>query len=120
MLAHEKTCEFIENLQSFATGDYLSEEEKQFWEQPFDPAVLPELCQLIRDYLDSITGPKSAEETRASILGFYRTLDEFNSRHGYAVIEPEEMEEINDIILTAWNAHGDVLALIGELPELED
>lgn len=120
MPAHEKVCEFIENLNSFATGDYLGEEEKRFWEQPFDPAVLPELALLIRGYVDSITGPLTAEDTRASILGFYHRLDEFNRRYGYAVIEPEEMEEINDIILTAWNAHGDLLSLIGKLPELED
>ena len=32
--------EFMSNLQSFATGDYLKEEEKEFWEAPFDLSLI--------------------------------------------------------------------------------
>ena len=32
--------EFMSNLESFATGDYLNENEKEFWDQPFDPKAL--------------------------------------------------------------------------------
>ena len=39
--------EFMSNLQSFATGDYLKEEEKEFWEAPFDAAVLPRLRTIL-------------------------------------------------------------------------
>ena len=34
--------EFIADLTEFATGSYLKEDEREFWDQPFDPAVLPE------------------------------------------------------------------------------
>ena len=42
--------EFISNLESFATGSYLKEEEKEFWEAPFDAGVLPELRSIVMQF----------------------------------------------------------------------
>ena len=39
--------EFMSNLESFATGDYLNEDEKEFWDQPFDPIALPSLRTIL-------------------------------------------------------------------------
>ena len=40
--------EFIDDLTTFATGSYLQDEDKDLWEEPFDPAVLPDLKKLLR------------------------------------------------------------------------
>ena len=46
--------EFIEDLTTFASGSYLSDEDKDLWEEPFDPAVLPDLKHILEMFLDCL------------------------------------------------------------------
>ena len=46
--------DFITELTEFATGSYLKADEKEFWDQPFDPAVLPELKTILEELLDAL------------------------------------------------------------------
>ena len=46
--------EFIDDLTTFATGSYLQDEDKDLWEEPFDPAVLPDLKRILEMFLDAL------------------------------------------------------------------
>ena len=46
--------EFISTLEEFATGSYLKEDEKEFWDEPFDVKTLPDLRFILENYLDSL------------------------------------------------------------------
>ncbi|MDO5373907.1 MAG: hypothetical protein Q4F10_10675, partial [Corynebacterium glutamicum] len=46
--------EFISTLEEFATGSYLKEDEKEFWDEPFDVKALPDLRFILENYLDSL------------------------------------------------------------------
>ncbi|MCX7543480.1 hypothetical protein OS128_11245 [Corynebacterium sp. P5848] len=93
--------EFIDDLETFATGSYLGKDEKEFWEQPFDPAVLPQLRQIIDGFLtelDLLPESPDADTLTGVITRFITAVETFNARHGDAVIEPEEFEELNSLI----------------------
>ena len=45
--------EFIEDLRVFASGEYLQEQDLELWEAPFDPAVLPDLREILEIFLDT-------------------------------------------------------------------
>ncbi|MCK7660489.1 hypothetical protein [Corynebacterium antarcticum] len=101
--------EFIDDLETFATGSYLGKDEKEFWEQPFDPAVLPELRRIIDGFLnelDRLPDPPDADAVTAVITRFITAVETFNAHHGDAVIEPEEFEELNSLITGAVTATG--------------
>lgn len=96
--------DFIANLQEFASGSYLKEEEKEFWDQPFDPAVLPELRGLLETYLDALDALGDSPEQDSLNTVAQNTLDaleKFNERHAGAVVEPEEKEEITELMFEA-------------------
>ncbi len=114
--------EFISDLEDFATGSYLKPEEKEFWDQPFDPAVLPELKRLLEkllDDLDLLPDDPSAETLAAVVRNRVDELAEFNARHHDAVIEPEEKDILAGIIHDAAAATGAEDAALAELPELD-
>ena len=39
--------DFIADLETYATGSYLRDDEKEHWTQPYDPSALPQLKALI-------------------------------------------------------------------------
>ena len=114
--------EFISNLQSFATGDYLKEDEKEFWEAPFDAAVLPELKEIIEGFLDDLDklpddleGPILSAAVKPSV----EKLGAFNRKNADAVLEPEEKEELTELIHSASAATGADDEALSQLPELD-
>ncbi len=114
--------EFISDLKDFATGSYLKPEEKEFWDQPFDPAVLPELKGLLEqllDGLDLLPADPSAETLVAVVQKSMDEIAEFNTRHHGAVIEPEEKEVLAELIHDAAAATGAEDSALAELPELD-
>ena len=101
--------EFIDDLETFATGSYLGKDEREFWEQPFDPAVLPQLRQIIDGFLnelDRLPESPDANVVVGVISRFITAVETFNARHGDAVIEPEEFEELNSLITRSVAATG--------------
>ena len=115
--------EFIDDLKTFATGSYLNKDEKEFWEQPFDPAVLPQLRQIIDGFLSDLDRlPETAEhEVVTEVVDRFVTAAEaFNDRHAGAVIEPEEFDELNSLISQAVAAAGFVAPDSPDTSDAED
>lgn len=114
--------EFMSNLQSFATGDYLKEEEKEFWEAPFDAAVLPDLRSILEAFLDDLD--KLPDDPEGSLLSAavrpsVEKLAAFNRKNADAVLEPEEREELSELIHSASAATGADDDALAQLPELD-
>ena len=114
--------EFISNRQSFATGDYLKEDEKEFWEAPFDASVLPELREILESFLDDLD--KLPDDPEGSILSTavkpsVENLAAFNRKNADAVLEPEEKEELSELIHSASAATGADDVALSQLPELD-
>lgn len=96
--------EFISTLEEFATGSYLKEDEKEFWDEPFDVKALPDLRFILENYLDSLDKLGEATDLDAVNASAQSTLDElekFNTKHHGAVVEPEEKEEITKLMFDA-------------------
>lgn len=92
--------EFIDNLRIFATGEYLQEQDLALWEAPFDSAVLPELKQILEIFLDTaslVAQPVDDATIEDLFTGLRSNLGEFNAKHQYAVLEPEEMADIEGL-----------------------
>ena len=114
--------EFIADLTTFASGSYLADEDKDLWDEPFDPAVLPDLKHILEMFLDALDqcGDDPSEETLVKVVApFYANLAEFNAKHADAVLEPEEKADIEALVLRAAAATGATDEALGELPELE-
>lgn len=114
--------EFIANLKSFATGDYLKEDEKEFWDQPFDPAVLPDLKEILEgllDDLDAVPDDPNGDVLAAVIAKRQVELAAFNKANDYAVLEPEEKEELAELIYSASAATGADDEALAQIPELD-
>lgn len=114
--------EFITNLTEFATGSYLREEEREFWDQPFDPTVLPQLRTILEAFLDELDALPAEPEADAvtNLVGAtISAIDDFNTNNADAVVEPEERAELNELFrkaVAATSANSDV---VSSLPELE-
>ena len=114
--------QFIDDLRTFATGSYLQESDKELWEQPFDPEALPELKQIIEMFLDAfdlIESSPDGERLKALVQPFYDNLEQFNAKHEYAVLEPEEKSELADVVRRAAIASGADDEALGELLDFE-
>ncbi|MDR7329351.1 hypothetical protein [Corynebacterium guangdongense] len=115
--------QFIATLTEFATGSYLQEGETEFWEAPFDAKALPELKSILEKMLDALEllpddpdGEALATVVNASV----DRLRAFNSRHEDAILEPEEWEEIQELIVAAAGATGADDEALAELPSFDD
>ena len=114
--------EFMSNLQSFATGDYLKEEEKEFWEAPFDASVLPELKKVLEDLLDKLDSlPDDPEGTilSAAVKTSVDKVTALNRKNADAILEPEEKEELTELIHSAAASTGADDEALAQLPELD-
>lgn len=114
--------EFISNLESFATGSYLKEDEKEFWEAPFDTAALPELRTIVEklfDDLDALPDDPDGPTLTAVINRSVEELGAFNRKNADAILEPEEKEELTELIYNASAATGADDDALSQLPELD-
>ncbi|MFR9839082.1 hypothetical protein ACL1IL_09455 [Corynebacterium striatum] len=114
--------EFISNLESFATGSYLKEDEKEFWEAPFDAAALPELRTIVEklfDDLDALPDDPDGPTLTAVINRSVEELGAFNRKNADAILAPEEKEELTELIYNASAATGADDDVLSQLPELD-
>ena len=113
--------EFIADLTEFATGSYLKEDEREFWDQPFDPAVLPDLKTILENLLDTLDllSDPPAEELVKVVQAAVDELEAFNANHDDAILEPEETAELNELIHDASAATGADDEALAELPEID-
>lgn len=114
--------EFIGDLHEFATGAYLKEGETEFWEEPFDPAALPELKGILErllDALDVLPDDPPGDLLAAVVQKFAGELNAFNDRQHGAVVEQEEHQFIDKLVYESAAATGADDEALGELPDLE-
>lgn len=114
--------EFMSNLESFATGDYLNEDEKEFWDQPFDPKALPALRTILERLFasfDDISDDPTGAQLKSAVTPFFEELEAFNRKNHDAIIEPEEKQELNELIAQAAADTGADDEALNELPELD-
>lgn len=114
--------EFLSNLESFATGDYLNEEEKEFWDQPLNPKALPALRTILErllDAFDAIPDDPTGSQLKGAVVPFLDELEAFNRKNEDAIIEPEEKQELNELIAQAAADTGADDEALSELPELD-
>lgn len=114
--------EFIDDLNEFATGAYLQEGETEFWEEPFDAKVLPELKGILErmlDGLDMLPDDPPGEVLAAVVKKSGAELMEFNARNENAVIEQEERQFVDKLIYDAAAATGADDEALQELPDLD-
>lgn len=123
---------FTDNLTVFATGGYLREEEREFWQEPFDPVVIPQLRALLVHHSEAAvklsrrlgippTDLSTAElEFTQSIFQLYDELDQLNERCFGAVIEPEEEAEIEEILHQLWARCGIIPTVASAIPSFEE
>ena len=99
--------EFISDLTTFATGSYLRDEDKELWDEPFDPAVLPELKRKIEAFLDALEllGDDPDGESLARVVTpFYASLEEFKSRPHARCRGVEKPAQVADLRTRELNA----------------
>ncbi len=114
--------DFITELTEFATGSYLKDDEKEFWDQPFDPAALPELKKILEGMLDSLDNLPPDPPAEALVVAVQQSVDKleaYNRKHGDAVLEPEENSVLNELIHDASAATGADDEALSELPEID-
>lgn len=114
--------DFITELTEFATGSYLKADEKEFWDQPFDPAVLPELKTILEELLDALDILPADPPAEALVTVVQKAVDKleaFNRAHEDAVLEPEETSVLNELIHDASAATGADDEALSELPEID-
>lgn len=114
--------QFIADLEEFATGSYLRPEEKEFWDQPFEPSVLPQLRQILEGFLDTLDAtPADADvdTINDAVTKVISEVEAFNAKHADAVVEPEEREELNALFRKAVAATAVGDEAVAGLPELE-
>lgn len=99
--------EFTEQLEAFGSGSYLSEDDRDFWDQPFDPAVVPELKGILLKFADALPEEDAPGEAwDAWIAPFAAAVDAFNAKHDYAVVELEEEADLRQWIARLGQARG--------------
>ncbi|WKD57662.1 hypothetical protein CAPI_05560 [Corynebacterium capitovis DSM 44611] len=114
--------EFISDLTTFASGSYLRDEERESWDEPFDPSVLPQLKGELEKFLDALEllGDDPDGEALARVVTpFYDNLQAFNRAHADAVLEPEEKADIAELVYRAAAATGADDEALAAVPELE-
>ncbi|MDP9851061.1 hypothetical protein [Corynebacterium lowii] len=110
--------EFLKDLSTFVSGDYLQEEEKELWDQPFDPTALEELRSILGTLLDRVEG-EPPEAVPVFLRATIEELHAFNEKHHCAVLEPEEYAELNDLFRALARGAGVAEEELHDLPILE-
>ena len=104
--------EFAGDLESYATGSYLSEEDRENWFEPFDVAAVAEVRDVVERYFDALDAlsaqrePASQEALRAVVDRVTADLNAVNANHDDAVLEPEERETLVPLLIRAARAAG--------------
>ncbi|KQB85585.1 hypothetical protein [Corynebacterium oculi] len=110
--------QFLTDLTTFVSGAYLHEEERDRWDQPFDPSALEELRAILHTLLDRMEG-EPPEAVPVFLRATIAELHAFNEKHHGAVLEPEEYAELNDLFRAVARSAGLEEEALHDLPVLE-
>lgn len=91
---------FLDNLHAMATGSYLREEDKEFWEAPYPVSVVNEARVTLDTLIDASksAGRDDAESFHAALTRAVRELTELSDKHDGAVLEDEEIEDFTTLV----------------------
>lgn len=104
--------EFIGDLESYATGSYLTEEDRENWFEPYDVSAVAEVRDVIERYFDALDAlaaqrePASQEALLAAVDRVTADLNDLNAKHDDAVLETEERETLVPLLVRAAHAAG--------------
>ena len=91
---------FLDNLHAMATGSYLHEEDKEFWEAPYPESVVNEARVILDSFIDaSKAAPRGDSESyHAALTTAVEDLVALSDRHEGAVLEAEELEDFTALV----------------------
>lgn len=140
---------FLDNLHSMATGSYLREEDKEFWEAPYPESVVSEARLILDDLIsdannasavaphdfqqaaetggeagDEDAGTITSVETLAMISVVNRHVNPLlalSEKHDGAMLEDEEVSDLNELIRALSRKVGaDEEAVVAHVDQLVD
>lgn len=89
--------EFIGNLRSMATGSYLREEDREFWEAPFPESVVDESAEILHRLVAGVRADPTGEVV-LQVISAHDALRALSDRHAGAVYEDEEVEDFRALV----------------------
>ncbi|MFD5868671.1 hypothetical protein ACFWGD_08675 [Corynebacterium sp. NPDC060344] len=116
--------EFIGDLESYATGSYLTEADRENWFEPFDSAAATEVRDAVERYFDALDAlastagnntattnttagePAPQDALLAAVDHVTANLNAINDAHDGAVIEDEERATLVPLLMRAAHAAG--------------
>lgn len=104
--------ELIGDIESYATGSYLTDQERADWIEPYDVSAVTEVRDAAERYFDALDAlssqsePASQEALLEATERVTADLNAINERHDYAVLETEERESLVPLLVKAAHAAG--------------
>ncbi|MDN5684416.1 hypothetical protein [Corynebacterium glyciniphilum] len=89
--------EFIENLSSMATGSYLRDEDREFWEAPFPTSAVDEAAEILHRLVSGVRADPSGEVV-LQVISAHDALRALSDRHAGAVYEDEEVGDFRSLV----------------------
>lgn len=89
--------EFTGNLLAMATGSYLREEEREFWEAPYPESVVDEAAEILRKLVSGVRADPTGEVV-LQVISAHDALQALSDRHAGAVYEDEEVADFRDLV----------------------
>lgn len=89
-------ADFLDTLTGLATGSYLREEEREHWDPPYPPEVVGAAEEIFHQLTAEIQ--REPAEISLAVISAYNAFSTLNERHGRALIEKEEEDDLRAII----------------------
>lgn len=115
-------AEFLGTLTALSTGNYLREDEREFWEPPYPPEVTADAAEILRRLTDEVR--QHPAEISLAVIAAYGALTALSDRHGGAVFEDEEQADFRALVSALAEEHGqdadEILADLDRIIDQED
>ncbi|PRQ12069.1 hypothetical protein C1Y63_03095 [Corynebacterium sp. 13CS0277] len=114
--------EFTDDMTTFATGAYLTEEEKDAWDAPYEVDAIVEVKRTLAALVDAaseLSTPAGAPAVSRLVGSTIDQLGRINAVFGDAVIEPEEEAELTEFFARVAGALELDASDIANLPTFE-
>lgn len=89
--------EFVDNLNAMATGSYLREEDREFWEAPFPVSAVDEAAEILQRLVSGVRADPTGEVV-LQVISAHDALRALSDRHSGAVYEDEEVTDFRALV----------------------
>lgn len=89
--------DFVENLSAMATGSYLRDEDREFWEPPYPESVVSEAAEILQRLVAGVRADPTGEVV-LQVMAAHDALRALSDRHDGAVYEEEEFADFRTLI----------------------